>query len=124
MNKILILLFVLISSTGMAQTSSFLAVSTSYKEEDKNWSVPDSVSIPVYINYSNNRILIFSSTTQIIDYVNLIPEEDGVAFYSSLATDSNFLIIYITFYRLVNNDVYLEVHYSNVMIRYKLIPII
>lgn len=90
--------------------------------ENPKWSDWKPVNLPVTIDFESQRIVIFSSKQQIIDFEN--PERENFSGYvtlSAYATDSNYRTIYIVFTVREDGNYSLLILYDDVAYGYKII---
>lgn len=85
------------------------------------WSTVKYVEIPISINLTTKHIEIYSKEPQVIDYTGFTKYEDVLfTAYGSPASDRSYKSMYVTLYSYFNDDVVLEITYSDVEYRYRL----
>ena len=97
MKKIILLIVVLLSYIGVdAQEKQGKCVAISYSIENQSFSDWQDTDIPITIDFSRKKIVIYSKEVQVIDYVGFVPSQNQeYNILSSQATDSKYQTINI-----------------------------
>ena len=97
MKKIILLIVVLLSYIGVdAQEKQGKCVAVSYSIENQSFSDWQDTDIPITIDFSRKKIVIYSKEVQVIDYVGFVPSQNQeYNILSSQATDSKYQTINI-----------------------------
>ena len=97
MKKIILLIVVLLSCIGVdAQEKQGKCVAISYSIENQSFSDWQNTDIPITIDFSRKKIVIYSKEVQVIDYVGFVPSQNQeYNILSSQATDSKYQTINI-----------------------------
>lgn len=97
MKKIILLIIILLSSIGVdAQEKQGKCVAISYSIENQSFSDWQDTDIPITIDFSRKKIVIYSKEVQVIDYVGFVPSQNQeYNILSSQATDSKYQTINI-----------------------------
>lgn len=123
MNKIYLFLLIFLNPFQLfsQEVEILLISSVSYKIEGESWVDEIPLNTRMELNEKTKRIQIYTKEIQIIDYVGFEPLSSDVAIFGSLATDSNYNKIYIRFL-IQEEDAYFIIDYSDISIKYRLIP--
>ena len=97
MKKNILLIVILLSSIGVdAQEKQGKCVAISYSIENQSFSDWQDTDIPITIDFSRKKIVIYSKEVQVIDYVGFVPSQNQeYNILSSQATDSKYQTINI-----------------------------
>ena len=97
MKKIILLIVILLSCIGVdAQEKQGKCVAISYSIENQSFSDWQDTDIPITIDFSRKKIVIYSKEVQMIDYVGFVPSQNQeYNILSSQATDSKYQTINI-----------------------------
>ena len=97
MKKIILLIVILLSCIGVdAQEKQGKCVAISYSIENQSFSDWQNTDIPITIDFSRKKIVIYSKEVQVIDYVGFVPSQNQeYNILSSQATDSKYQTINI-----------------------------
>ena len=97
MKKIILLIVILLSCIGVdAQEKQGKCVAISYSIENQAFSDWKDTDIPITIDFSRKKIVIYSKEVQMIDYVGFVPSQNQeYNILSSQATDSKYQTINI-----------------------------
>ena len=97
MKKIILLIVILLSCIGVAaQEKQGKCVAVSYSIESQAFSDWQDTDIPVTIDFSRKKIVIYSKEVQVIDYVGFVPSQNQeYNILSSQATDAKYQTINI-----------------------------
>ena len=97
MKKIILLIVILLSCIGVdAQEKQGKCVAVSYSIENQAFSDWQDTDIPVTIDFSRKKIVIYSKEVQVIDYVVFVPSQNQeYNILSSQATDTKYQTINI-----------------------------
>ena len=97
MKKIILLIVKLLSCIGVdAQEKQGKCVAVSYSIENQAFSDWQDTDIPVTIDFSRKKIVIYSKEVQVIDYVGFVPSQNQeYNILSSQATDTKYQTINI-----------------------------
>lgn len=97
MKKIILLIVILLSCIGVdAQEKQGKCVAVSYSIENQSFSDWQDTDIPVTIDFSRKKIVIYSKEVQVIDYVGFVPSQNQeYNILSSQATDTKYQTINI-----------------------------
>ena len=97
MKKIILLIVILLSCIEVdAQEKQGKCVAVSYSIENQAFSDWQDTDIPVTIDFSRKKIVIYSKEVQVIDYVGFVPSQNQeYNILSSQATDSKYQTINI-----------------------------
>ena len=97
MKKIILLIVILLSCIRVdAQEKQGKCAAVSYSIENQSFSDWQDTDIPVTIDFSRKKIVIYSKEVQVIDYVGFVPSQNQeYNILSSQATDSKYQTINI-----------------------------
>lgn len=97
MKKIILLIVILLSCIeANAQEKQGKCVAVSYSIENQSFSDWQDTDIPVTIDFSRKKIVIYSKEVQVIDYVGFVPSQNQeYNILSSQATDTKYQTINI-----------------------------
>lgn len=122
MKKIILLIVILLSCIEVnAQEKQGKCVAVSYSIENQSFSDWQDTNIPVTIDFSRKKIVIYSKEVQVIDYVGFVPSQNQeYNILSSQATDTKYQTINIQLFSPKKDLGYIVIgiEYANVKYMY------